>query len=149
MVEKIKWESIDIEKEIFFETGLSLIKINIYDKDYLFLVDTGANDCIIDTDAVKELGPNIELVETDNMLKGFESNMQLKEVNIPVKVANIDETMLFSVLSLDNINEYFNEKNGVITGIIGSNFLRYFALIIDFHQLKLWYPVKYMEEEDL
>jgi hypothetical protein len=136
-----KWKNININKDIINLSNMPIIGIMLYGKEYNFMLDTGANECLIDIDVVKELGSHIKMEDTDEEIRGIDNNIEIKKVTLTMDIANCSEEISFSVLSLDNINEFFEDYNIVISGIIGTKFFMNFNWILDFHELKVHYPL--------
>jgi predicted aspartyl protease len=143
MKEMVKWDTLEINPKVFSKFKMLVIEVDLYGLPYNFLIDTGANECIIRDTVAKELHDRIYIPDTDDgfIITGIANETAMaKESSITVTVANMNEAVSCNIMDLDNINRFFND-NVEISGIIGNIFLRKASWVIDFHRLVIHYPV--------
>lgn len=117
--------------------GLPIVKIEIENKLYNFLVDTGANECYIDSNVL----PTLTMYTVEGNSTYMDASGNQNEVSIvTVRTKFLDTNINCSMHSYDmsKVNEkYTSEGFPVLHGILGTNFLMANKLVIDFSYLSI------------
>jgi hypothetical protein len=110
-------------------------KINGFD-NLLLLIDTGASNSVFDSNNPAFIDIETEQPDPENLASGFNSEIEKMSVG---KIENVElegiiveiEPAVFT--SLDHVNSvYAKLELGPLSGIIGCDFLKKYAAIIDF-----------------
>lgn len=124
--------------------SLPIITLFVNDKPYNFIVDTGANYSLINTNALKELEHYLikDIQGTTYDVSGQVHTVSYARINLThCNTKFVDE---FQVMDISNVINNLKMSDGVeIVGIIGSSFLKRYNFIVDFAELNT-YP-KYKE----
>lgn len=122
-------------------TGLPIISIKINNKDYNFIVDSGANVNVIDALLIKEIQRDldIKLMESDSVTGLSKEEMQSHECKLSFIIDEEEFTDKFKVVDFSVSAAAIKENSDVIvSGLIGSNFLKTHKWQIDFNKSILW-----------
>lgn len=100
-----------------------------------FLLDTGSNNCVIDSNFLK----NIEhtMCEGDTMLTGMEGNPQKVSIcNIKISYKDREYGFPYLVQDMKAAFDSIKKETGVtINGMLGSRFFNEFKYVLDFDEL--------------
>ena len=126
-----------LEKSIL-KDGATIVKVNINDKLYNFLVDTGADKCIIDESIVKNC-PHETLPITSQIMVGNGDIVNMPNVKLKFKFDGHNEEFeeTFAVTKFPNDKEEINALNSV-WGVIGTIHLLKTHSVIDFNTLQIY-----------
>lgn len=134
----------DFDSVIDFRQGLELTEIPICtfrqgDKKLNFLLDTGANNNVLDSRVLKDVKYNLTNYHTSIMgMEGVESECSVIKMGIEHEEVRYDTE--FRVCDMSDSFDAIRAENGVILhGIIGSNFFREHKSIFDFEHLKAYF----------
>ena len=101
-----------------------------------FLLDTGSNNCIINSSYLKKL--NYAMLNLENTVTGIEGNGQKANGVCSFKMSYKDKTYEYAFV-IQDMSAVFNsikKETGVtIHGILGSKFFNDFKYILDFKEL--------------
>ena len=116
---------------------LPVVKLYNNDKEFLFLIDTGSNYCVINKESLPLLDHSIIEGATGEAY-GMEGNIiQLSYAYIPLH--SVDGILFegnFQVIDMSEAFGQLKENNGVeVVGILGSKFLRRYSFTVDFKNL--------------
>ncbi len=128
----------------FFLDGHPILiraKLNRSSKDYTFILDTGAFT-LIKQEVADELGlaKGLEIMGLGS--QGGEKAIQLTTLDSINVGGAVVENCASGVIENDSL---FSED---IAGIIGSNFLRFFTLVIDFKEQEILFTRKVLDVQD-
>lgn len=114
---------------------LPIITFQVGGKKLNFLLDTGANYCIIDSnllDTIEHTKLNLE--GTVYGAGGVE--VKVSYVSIDLKYKGVDYADMFQVLDLSNTFGMIKEESGVnLHGVLGNSFFQKYKYVIDFDEL--------------
>lgn len=141
IVEKARHrKNIDPADKISFRETMDLVDLPIITfqvggKKLNFLLDTGANYCIIDSnllDTIEHTKLNLE--GTVYGAGGVE--VKVSYVSIDLKYKGVDYADMFQVLDLSNTFGMIKEESGVnLHGVLGNSFFQKYKYVIDFDEL--------------
>jgi hypothetical protein len=111
--------------------GIPVIKVTQSKKVFYFVVDTGANNSVINSSSLNDF-THIKLNVTGNVY-GMEGNpTEVSYIRSKFKITNKSFEDEFQVINMDNCFSLSkNEYNIDITGILGSGFLKRNNLSVD------------------
>lgn len=100
-----------------------------------FLLDTGSNNCIIDSNFLKNIDHRMLGVETS--LYGLEGNKQVSSIcTIKMSYKDRDYEYPYIVQDMSAAFKAIKEETGVtINGLLGSKFFNEFKYVLDFKEL--------------
>jgi hypothetical protein len=131
---------IDKDKVISFEPGFALTElpvISLYqgDQSFNFLLDTGSNDSIIDSNVLDRI--EHVMTEKQNKLYGMEGNVKnVKVCNITLSYKDNDYPYDYNVQDMSVAFGNIKAETGVtLHGIIGSKFFNTYKYVLDFESL--------------
>ncbi|MDR2233875.1 MAG: retropepsin-like domain-containing protein [Tannerella sp.] len=132
---------IEIDREVLIERNILIVKAWHNEKEYNFILDTGANTCVISGDAVVEM-ETVRNEKTDTLI-ALNSREKSKEHWITLSMGKMIQRRFKSnrfkirfLLSQHDFNrEYFMGRE--IAGILGANFLMEIRAVINFRNFKL------------
>lgn len=135
-------EGADQTVVVNFELARHLIvvktKINGSDKDYNFVVDTGAGICILDKTIVDEVGAK----KTGQANVTDTSNLSNQQNQYTVQSINVGGVEFGEMPVLDMDLRGMSAVGGMkIDGIIGDSFLRFFCVQIDYKKKQLTFSL--------
>ena len=118
-------------KEVFEDLKMPLIKLYIKDKEYNFVVDTGADECYIDSNLAEELELPVRPIHDYSVFtaSGVENRGFVYTVRFGVKPDCPFIECECMGTELRHLNELYN---GGIQGLIGNNLLDTADAIIDY-----------------
>lgn len=128
------------KESISFKEGLDLTDlpiITLYNNEckFNFLLDTGANKSIIDSNVLHKL--RYTEVEGGSIIFGMEGKpVNAKYINMPLTYRNKIYEDTFQVVDMKVAFNRLKAESGVqLSGIIGSNFFQKYKYILDFDKL--------------
>lgn len=119
--------------------GLPIITLTNDGKEFNFLVDTGANLCVLNKSVLPEL--KYKELEGEGTMYGMEGNLQKVEyVEALLSHGKDDFTVEFQVCNIDAAFGRVEEAHGItIHGVLGTQFLENNKGRVDFIEHKLRY----------
>lgn len=117
-----------------------LIKLEINNKMFNAILDTGASQCVFDINQINSFANSDNLDQTDKLSIGLgTSNMESKNINIDIKIGSLMlKNYKIAVIDLSNINTaYQNLGLEPVIGVIGCDLLKQTNAVIDFKTSKL------------
>lgn len=131
--------------------GMPMITLQQGDKKFNFIVDSGANDNIIDVECLKEL--KYRKLDVGNTLTGLEGNK--RDVNVCLISFMLPEknkvyTYPYLIRDMHPAFEIMRKDYGVtLHGMVGSRFMNKFKYVLDFDELSIyskeWYTSSQVE----
>lgn len=122
-------------KQGFELTELPIITLYQENKKLNFLLDTGSNNCIIDSNVLDQINYT-EHNEKSNVF-GMEGNKQIVstcEIELSYKDKNYK--YFYLICDMKNAFDSIKKESGVtLHGIIGSKFFNEFKYVLDFDEL--------------
>lgn len=122
-------------KETYLKTGLPIIYIKLSDnKEYAFIVDTGANANVISKEVLTQLCPNsFKLKESVSISHINGVKQDLSETNIIFHINKHKFKETFIITEFTEAYRVINKKGDIeIAGILGSKFLNKYKLKVLF-----------------
>ncbi len=125
-------------KESLDLVGLPIVTFYQGHNKFNFLLDTGANNSVINESALELMEHNILDVEgTLSGLNGIPVKVQYADIHI-----NYNDTTYNTEFQVTNMDEAFNNikaESGIkLVGIIGNNFFQKYKYILDFDKLAVY-----------
>lgn len=131
---------IDKDKVISFGPGFALTElpvISLYqgDQSFNFLLDTGSNDSIIDSNVLDRI--EHVMTEKQNKLYGMEGNAKVVNIcSITLSYKDNDYPYDYNVQDMSVAFGNIKAETGVtLHGIIGSKFFNTYKYVLDFESL--------------
>lgn len=116
-------------------TELPVITLYQNDKKFNFLLDTGSNDSIIDSNVLDQ----IEYRETNYISELFGLGGKINKVsicNISLSYKDIEYNYDYLIHDMSSPFNQIKQSSGVILhGILGSKFFNKFKYVLDFNEL--------------
>lgn len=141
MIKKIIQKFLNIHPHAMsFQNSMDLAELPVVtfrqgDKKINFLLDTGSNNCIIDSNILKNIDHKMLDVETN--ILGLEGNAQKTGV-CTIKTTYKDKEYEYPYV-IQDMSAVFNsikKETGVtVNGILGSKFFNEFKYVLDFDEL--------------
>lgn len=141
IVEKARHrKNIDPAGKISFREAMDLVDLPIITfqvggKKLNFLLDTGANYCIIDSNLIDTIEhAKLDLEGTVYGVGG--AQVEVDYVSIDLKYKGVVYADMFQVLDLSNTFDMLKEEKGVnLHGVLGNSFFQKYKYVIDFQEL--------------
>lgn len=125
---------------ISFKPGFQLTELPIItlfqgDNNFNFLLDTGSNDSIIDSNVLSRI--EHEMLNVESNLYGMEGNCQtVKRCNISLSYGESEFPYEYLICNMKEAFGRIKAESGVtLHGIIGSKFFNKYKYILDFESL--------------
>ena len=141
MIKKIIHKFLNIHPDAMsFQNSMDLAELPVVtfrqgDKKINFLLDTGSNNCVIDSNILKSIDHKMLDVETN--ILGLEGNAQKTGV-CTIKMSYKDKEYEYPYV-IQNMSAAFDsikKDTGVtVNGMLGSKFFNEFKYVIDFDEL--------------
>ena len=114
---------------------LPIITFQVGGKKLNFLLDTGANYCIIDSNLIDTIEhAKLDLEGTVYGVGGAE--VEVDYVSIDLKYKGVAYADMFQVLDLSNTFGMLKKEKGVnLHGVLGNSFFQKYKYVIDFQEL--------------
>ena len=141
MIKKIIHKLLNIHPHaMFFQNSMDLAELPVVtfrqgDKKINFLLDTGSNNCIIDSNILKNIDHKMLDVETN--ILGLEGNAQKTGV-CTIKMTYKDKEYEYPYVIQDMsaaFNSIKKETGVTVNGMLGSKFFNEFKYVLDFDEL--------------
>lgn len=141
MIKKIIHKFLNIHPNAMsFKESLDLAEMPVVtfyqgDKKINFLLDTGSNNCIIDSSFLKNIRHTM-LKESTN-IQGLEGNSQEAQVcTLNITYKNNTYSYPYVIQDMSNVFNSIKKETGVtVNGILGSSFFNTYNYILDFKEL--------------
>lgn len=141
MIKKIIHKFLNIHPQAMsFQNSMDLAELPVVtfrqgDKKINFLLDTGSNNCVIDSNILKSIDHKMLNVETN--ISGLEGNAQKAGV-CTIKMFYKDKEYEYPYVIQDMsaaFNSIKKETGVTVNGMLGSKFFNEFKYILDFDEL--------------
>lgn len=141
MIKKIIHKFLNIHPDAMsFQNSMDLAELPVVtfrqgDKKINFLLDTGSNNCVIDSNILKSIDHKMLDVETN--ILGLEGNAQKTRVCI-IKMSYKDKEYEYPYVIQDMSAAFdsIKKETGVtVNGMLGSKFFNEFKYVLDFDEL--------------
>lgn len=130
----------EIDNAISFKQGFDLTELPVVtlycgDRKLNFLLDTGSNNCIIDSNALKDI--QYENIDDESELFGIDGNIvRTKMCRIKLTYKNTDYEFDYIINDMSQCFGNIKKDTGVtLHGLIGSSFFNKFKYVLDFEEL--------------
>lgn len=125
---------------ISFQSSMDLVELPIItlhqgEQKINFILDTGSNNCIIDSNFLKNLKYTMSNSYTN--ISGMEGNKQKAKIcSISVSYKDWNYEFPYIVQDLSAVFGDIKKETGVtVHGILGSNFFNKYKYVLDFNEL--------------
>ena len=141
MIKKIIHKFLNIHPQAMsFQNSMDLAELPVVtfrqgDRKINFLLDTGSNNCVIDSNILKSIGHKMLDVETN--ILGLEGNAQKTGV-CTIKMSYKDKEYEYPYVIQDMsaaFNSIKKETGVTVNGMLGSKFFNKFKYVLDFDEL--------------
>lgn len=124
-------------KDTMGESGLPIVSFEQNGKTFNFLLDSGADNSVLDTSSLTKL--NYVKLEGNRCVYGIDSNpVQTSFVGVKLFSRNHRFIEVFQVFDVYALKKIADEHNIEVVGVLGSAFLRKYGFLIDYKQLKAY-----------
>ena len=140
-VNKIETSKKEINSRMSFKEALDLIELPIVtfyqgDKKLNFMLDSGSNFSIIDSNAVNNLKLEHTKLNKVNSIIGINGETRNAGfINLKFSYKHINFDYDFQYLDLSNVVESLKQNGITIHGILGNQFFIKYKYILDFNDL--------------
>lgn len=119
----------------FALTELPIISLYQGENHFNFLLDTGSNDSIIDSNILNKL--EYAMADKQNSLIGMEGNKEIVSIcNITLSYNGVDFPYEYNIRDMSAAFGSIKTESGVtLHGIIGSKFFNKYKYVLDFESL--------------
>ena len=119
----------------FALTELPIISLYQGENHFNFLLDTGSNDSIIDSNILNKL--EYDMSDKQNSLFGMEGNKEIVSIcNITLSYNGVDFPYEYNIRDMSAAFGSIKTESGVtLHGIIGSKFFNKYKYVLDFDSL--------------
>lgn len=141
MIKKIIHKFLNIHPDAMsFQNSMDLAELPVVtfrqgDKKINFLLDTGSNNCVIDSNILKSIDHKMLDVETN--ILGLEGNAQKTGVcTIKMTYKDKEYEYPYVIQDMSAAFDSIKKETGVIVnGMLGSKFFNEFKYVLDFDEL--------------
>lgn len=141
MIKKIIHKFLNIHPNaMFFQNSMDLAELPVVtfrqgDKKINFLLDTGSNNCVIDSNILKNIDHKMLNIETN--ILGIEGNAQKTGVcTIKMTYKDKEYEYPYVIQDMSAAFDSIKKETGVtVNGILGSKFFNEFKYVLDFDEL--------------
>ena len=141
MIKKIIHKFLNIHSDAMsFQNSMDLAELPVItfrqgDKKINFLLDTGSNNCIIDSNILKNIDHKMLDVETN--ILGLEGNAQKTGVcTIKMTYKDKEYEYPYVIQDMSAAFDSIKKETGVtVNGMLGSKFFNEFKYVLDFDEL--------------
>ena len=124
-------------KDTMDKTGLPIVSFTQNDKHFEFIIDTGAEYSIVNSNSLKDLC-YVELDES-GVIYGIEGNKkETSSIGVVLYIDNYEFTEVFQIVDVSGIDMINKLHNINVVGILGSTFLARYKFIIDYETLHVY-----------
>ena len=134
---------IDFNKRVFDRIKIPIIDIQIFNRYYSFVLDSGANNCIIDKgfyDKLKEYHEIDTIMDNNQAMSiGLTGPEKVETIKLTLKIATEEVDCHFNVVDMTSFIDYIRKKAGLeIEGLLGCEFFNCLEWMLDFKNLIVW-----------
>lgn len=141
MIKKIIHKFLNIHPDAMsFQNSMDLAELPVVtfrqgDKKINFLLDTGSNNCIIDSNILKNIDHKMLNIETN--ILGIEGNAQKTGVcTIKMTYKDKEYEYPYVIQDMSAAFDSIKKETGVtVNGMLGSKFFNEFKYVLDFDEL--------------
>ena len=141
MIKKIIHKFLNIHPDAMsFQNSIDLAELPVVtfrqgDKKINFLLDTGSNNCVIDSNILKSIDHKMLDVETN--ILGLEGNAQKTGVcTIKMSYKDKEYEYPYVIQDMSAAFDSIKKETGVtVNGMLGSKFFNEFKYVLDFDEL--------------
>lgn len=141
MIKKIIHKFLNIHPDAMsFQNSMDLAELPVVtfrqgDKKINFLLDTGSNNCVIDSNILKNIDHKMLDVETN--ILGLEGNAQKTGVcTIKMTYKDREYEYPYVIQDMSAALDSIKKETGVtVNGMLGSKFFNEFKYVLDFNEL--------------
>lgn len=141
MIKKIIHKFLNIHPDAMsFQNSMDLAELPVVtfrqgDKKINFLLDTGSNNCVIDSNILKSIDHKMLDVETN--ILGLEGNAQKTGVcTIKMSYKDKEYEYPYVIQDMSAAFDSIKKETGVtVNGMLGSKFFNEFRYVLDFDEL--------------
>lgn len=141
MIKKIIHKFLNIHPDAMsFQNSMDLAELPVVtfrqgDKKINFLLDTGSNNCVIDSNILKSIDHKMLDVETN--ILGLEGNAQKTGVcTIKMSYKDREYEYPYVIQDMSAAFDSIKKETGVtVNGMLGSKFFNEFKYVLDFDEL--------------
>ena len=141
MIKKIIYKFLNIHSDaISFQNSMDLAELPVVtfrqgDKKINFLLDTGSNNCIIDSNILKNI--NHKMLDVETNILGLEGNAQKTGVcTIKMTYKDKEYEYPYVIQDMSAAFDSIKKETGVtVNGMLGSKFFNEFKYVLDFDEL--------------
>ena len=141
MIKKIIHKFLNIHPDAMsFQNSMDLAELPVVtfrqgDKKINFLLDTGSNNCVIDSNILKSIDHKMLDVETNSL--GLEGNAQKTGVcTIKMSYKDKEYEYPYVIQDMSAAFDSIKKETGVtVNGMLGSKFFNEFKYVLDFDEL--------------
>ena len=141
MIKKIIHKFLNIHPDAMsFQNSMDLAELPVVtfrqgDKKINFLLDTGSNNCVIDSNILKNIDHKMLDVETN--ILGLEGNAQKTGVcTIKMSYKDKEYEYPYVIQDMSAAFDSIKKETGVtVNGMLGSKFFNEFKYVLDFDEL--------------
>lgn len=121
--------------------GIPIVTLENNNKQYNFILDTGATTSLINNSVLNEL-TNKSTVDGEDLISGLDPSVGYKasRFNIEFKIVNEKFKHQFSALNLNDTFGDLQQDTGIIVhGLLGSDFFKDKKYILDYNEHLLYH----------
>lgn len=141
MIKKIIHKFLNIHPDAMsFQNSMDLAELPVVtfrqgDKKINFLLDTGSNNCIIDSNILKNI--NHKMLDVETNILGLEGNAQKTGVcTIKMTYKDKEYEYPYVIQDMSAAFDSIKKETGVtVNGMLGSKFFNEFKYVLDFDEL--------------
>ena len=141
MIKKIIRKFLNIHPDAMsFQNSMDLAELPVVtfrqgDKKINFLLDTGSNNCIIDSNILKNI--NHKMLDVETNILGLEGNAQKTGVcTIKMTYKDKEYEYPYVIQDMSAAFDSIKKETGVtVNGMLGSKFFNEFKYVLDFDEL--------------
>lgn len=141
MIKKIIHKFLNIHPDaISFQNSMDLAELPVVtfrqgDKKINFLLDTGSNNCVIDSNILKSI--DHKMLDTETNIFGLEGNAQKTGIcTIKMSYKDKEYEYPYVIQDMSAAFDSIKKETGVtVNGMLGSKFLNEFKYVLDFDEL--------------
>lgn len=141
MIKKIIHKFLNIHPDAMsFQNSMDLAELPVVtfrqgDKKINFLLDTGSNNCVIDSNILKSI--DHKMLNTETSIFGLEGNAQKTGVcTIKMTYKDKEYEYPYVIQDMSAAFDSIKKETGVtVNGMLGSKFFNEFKYVLDFDEL--------------
>ena len=123
-------------KDTIEKYNLPIVSLEHQGKIYNFIIDTGANQSMINASTLSEF--RHEDINKDTTVSGLESKKKVcKQIYIEFEKEGHRFSDVFLTLPIPNLDKMNKEHNSNIVGLLGNSFLRRYNCILNYVELEV------------